>query len=122
MNFSLKTTNYRDLKFIKGNGVSHTEKINSYTKNLIKKRLGSSHKAIFFISKKNSVINEFTHKIKTVFFPNSIHNSLNMALSLIIKQNFSNIFIYLDWAWWVEQIDKGINVTDYFNFQIQFCV
>ena len=74
-NKSFWKIDYRDLKFIKGNGVSHTEKINSYTKNLIKKRLGSSHKAIFFISKKNSVINEFTHKIKTVFFqiPYTIH-------------------------------------------------
>ncbi len=33
------------------NGVLHTEIINSYTKNLTKKRLGSSHKVVFFISK-----------------------------------------------------------------------
>jgi len=31
------------------NGVRHTEKINSYTKNLTKKKLGSSHKVKFFI-------------------------------------------------------------------------
>ena len=33
-----------------------------------KKKLGSSLSLIFFISKKSSMINEFTHKIKTFFF------------------------------------------------------
>ena len=72
------------------------EKRNSYTKNLTKKKLGSSHKVIFFISKKSSMIDKFKHKINIVVFPNSIHNSLTVAISLIIKYNFSNIFTYLD--------------------------
>jgi hypothetical protein len=67
-----------------GNGVRQTENTNSHTQNLTKKKLGSSHQVIFFISKKSSMINKFTHKIESVFFSNSIHNSLNMAVSLII--------------------------------------
>ena len=43
-----------------GNGVQHT-------KNVKIKKLGSAHKVILFISKKSSMINKFTHKIKTVF-------------------------------------------------------
>ena len=63
-----------------------------------KKKLGSSHKVIFFISKKSNMIDKFTYKINIVVFPNSIHNSLTVAISLIIKYNFSNIFTYLDRA------------------------
>jgi len=68
----------------KGDGVRGTEERNSYTK-FNKKKLGSSHKMIFFISKQSSMINQFANKIKTFFFSNSIHDSLNMAISLIIK-------------------------------------
>ena len=65
--------------------LSVRSKINSETKSLTKKKLGSSHKVIFFCFERSSMISKFTHKIKTVFFPNSIENSLNMAISLIIK-------------------------------------
>ena len=50
----------------KDNGVHHKQKMHSFTKNLTKKKLGSSHKVKFFISKKSSMISKFTHKIKTV--------------------------------------------------------
>ena len=58
----------------KGDGVRGTEERNSYTK-FNKKKLGSSHKIIFFISKKSSMINQFANKIKTFFFqiPYTIH-------------------------------------------------
>jgi hypothetical protein len=68
---------------------SHRQNI-FFHKKFNKKKLGSSQKVIFYS-------NKLTHKIKTVFIPNSIHNSLTMALSLIIKKN-SNIFTYLDRA------------------------
>ncbi len=100
------------------NGVRHPEKNSSYTKNF-KIKLGSSHKVIFFYFEKSSMINKLTHKIKTVFFPNSIHSSLNMTMSLIIKQNFSNIFTYLARAWWVEQIDiwrDFFSIRPFFGF------
>ena len=55
--------------FSRANGVRHTEKISSYTRNLTKKKkLGSSNKVIIFILKKSSIINEFSDKIKTLFF------------------------------------------------------
>ncbi len=51
------------------NGVRHTEKINSYIKKIKqKKKFGSSHKVIFFISKKSGMINKFTRKINQFFF------------------------------------------------------
>ncbi len=82
--------------FSGANGVRHTEKISSYTRNLTKKKEAwfVTQSENFYL-KKSSIINEFTHKIKTVFFPNSIHNLLPMAVSLIVKYNFSNIFTYL---------------------------
>ena len=47
----------------KGNGVQHTRKVNS-TQKILK---SSPHKVILFISKKSSMINTFSNKIKTVF-------------------------------------------------------
>ena len=57
-----------------------TQKNKFLHKKFNKKKLGSSHKVIFFISKKSSMINKFTHKIELVFYPNSIQNSLNIRV------------------------------------------
>ena len=53
-----------------GNGVQHTRKVNSTQKCNKIKKLGSAHKVILLISKKSSMINKFTQKIKTDFSSN----------------------------------------------------
>jgi hypothetical protein len=50
-----------------GNGVQHTQKVNSTQKIKKIKKLGSAHKVILFILKKSSKINKCRRKIKTVF-------------------------------------------------------
>ena len=46
-----------------GNGVKHTKKVNSYTKNITKLKIRvKKHKVIFFISRKNRFI--ISYKIK----------------------------------------------------------
>jgi len=49
-----------------GNGVQHTKKANSYTKNITKKKLGSADKVIFFISRKSRVIISYKNSVKLI--------------------------------------------------------
>jgi len=110
----------------------HLTCFEAYTKNIKNKKAWfSTQSNIIYFKKKGSMINKFTHKIKTVYLK---FNAQFTYYGYISNNyiNFSNIFTYLDRAWWVEQIDiymillprfyKGINVNNYFNFQIQFCV
>ncbi len=63
-------------------------------------------KKIFYGQTDGQTTQNYSSEPHKKFFLKILYTiSLTMAISIIIKLNFPNIFTYLDRAWWVVQID-----------------